>query len=149
MAFVYLHRLARMSPLLGCKLSEMSSSDKDASASPCLSEFEDELTKAIQIITAHFLSRRRNLSSDTIVDVASPAQVTTLRDLAIPQSNPQPLQSAIKRATQIFAHRMRNEHPRFFGFIPSPVSPVAWIAQSQQPLTCMLDPGSNLPAPAQ
>ena len=108
----------------------MSSSDKDASASPCLSEFEDELTKAIQTITAHFLSHRRTLSSDAIVDVASPSQVTTIRDLAIPQSNPQPLQSAIERATQIFAHRIRNEHPRFFGFIPSPVSPVAWIADA-------------------
>src|SRR5271170_1653062 len=69
-------------------------------------------------------------SSDTIVDVASPSQVTTIRDLAILQSNPQPLQSEIERATQIFAHRIRNEHPRFFGFIPSPVSPVAWIADA-------------------
>lgn len=116
--------------LLCCKLSEMSSSDKDANAISYLSEFEDELTKAVQTITAHFLSNRRNLSSDTIVDVASPSQVTTIRELAIPQSHPQPLQSAIKSATQIFAHRIRNEHPRFFGFIPSPVSPVAWIADA-------------------
>src|SRR4051812_29769589 len=60
-----------------------------------ISEFEDELAKAIQTITAHFLSHRRNLSSDTIVDVASPSQIATIRELAIPQSNPHPLQSAI------------------------------------------------------
>jgi hypothetical protein len=42
--------------------------------------------------------------------------------------SPSNLQS--KSATQIFAHRIRNEHRRFFGFIPSPASPVARIADT-------------------
>ena len=62
--------------------------------------------------------------------VASPSQITAIRELVIPQSRPQPLQSAIESTTQIFAHRIRNEHPRFFGFIPSPASPVARIADT-------------------
>jgi L-2,4-diaminobutyrate decarboxylase len=103
---------------------------KPPAAAPAPSQFEDGLIKAIQIITAQLLSNRRNLSSDVIIAVASPTQVTTIRDLAAPLPDSQSLQSTIQTAIQIFTHRIRNEHPRFFGFIPSPVSPVAWIADA-------------------
>src|SRR5271156_6261199 len=66
----------------------MSSSDKDASASPCLSEFEDELTKAIQTITAHFLSHRHNLSfngHNQLPEDPKPHQVIPLTAYLMPR----------------------------------------------------------------
>src|SRR5271168_1885992 len=42
--------------------------------------------------------------------------------------SPSNLQSNVQR--KYSATASRNEHPRFFGFIPSPVSPVAWIADA-------------------
>jgi L-2,4-diaminobutyrate decarboxylase len=108
----------------------MSTSKETPSALSAPSGFEYKLAKAIQIITSQFLSNRRNLSSDKIVGVASPSQVIAIRELAIPHATSRSFQSAIETATQIFTHRIRNDHPRFFGFIPSPVSSVAWIADA-------------------
>jgi L-2,4-diaminobutyrate decarboxylase len=108
----------------------MSPSNESSGALSAPLGFEDELGKAIQIITSQFLSNRHNLSSDKIVDVASPSTVISIRELAIPRATSRSFQYAIEATTQIFTHRIRNEHPRFFGFIPSPVSSVVWIADA-------------------
>lgn len=62
-----------------------------------------------------------------IVDVANEDQEASVRKTAIPLPHGRSLEDAIDDAMEIFSHRIAMDHPRFFGFIPSPVHPVACL----------------------
>ena len=63
---------------------------------------------------------------DTIVSIASSAQAAEFRALARP-GEPRPIAAVVADAERIFAHRVRMDHPRFYGFIPSPASPLSFL----------------------
>ena len=62
-----------------------------------------------------------------IIDVADESQEASIRKVAIPSPQGRPLEDSINQAVEIFSHRVAMDHPRFFGFIPSPVHPVAYL----------------------
>ncbi|KAJ9615548.1 hypothetical protein H2200_001623 [Cladophialophora chaetospira] len=64
--------------------------------------------------------RSRTLPPD-IVDVADEREVAAMRALAIPSTQGRPMRETIEDMLRIMSHRVAMEHPRFFGFIPSPV----------------------------
>lgn len=72
---------------------------------------------------------RHALRSSPIMAVAAPEVAARLRSLARP-GNSRPIADVVADAETIFAHRVRMDHPRFFGFIPSPVSPVSWLGET-------------------
>ncbi|KAE8341550.1 hypothetical protein BDV24DRAFT_174466 [Aspergillus arachidicola] len=47
-----------------------------------------------------------------------------------PSSTGRPLEDVLREADEIFSYRISTKHPRFFAFIPSPVSPVSWLGDS-------------------
>lgn len=47
-----------------------------------------------------------------------------------PSSTGRPLEDVLREADEIFSYRISTKHPRFFAFIPSPVSPMSWLGDS-------------------
>lgn len=68
----------------------------------------------------------REAERQNIVRVAAPGTAAAIRSKAAPGA-PRALADVIDDAVGIFANRVRMDHPRFYGFIPSPASPVAFI----------------------
>ena len=71
---------------------------------------------------------RRALRGAPIMAVAAPEVAARLRSLARPGAS-RPIADVVADAETIFAHRVRMNHPRFFGFIPSPALPVSWLGE--------------------
>lgn len=63
-----------------------------------------------------------------IVSIASPEEAAVFRELAAPKAA-RPIAQVIKDAERVFAHRVRMDHPRFYGFIPSPASPLSLVGE--------------------
>lgn len=86
----------------------------------------EDICTILQALLPRLVSTTQNVADDPIIKVAEPTDVPNLREMAIP-SGPQDPQVVIEEAFQVFDHRMRVNHPRFMGFIPSPTSSVAWL----------------------
>jgi len=93
----------------------------------------DEILAAIgrnlPILTESYLQHNRQLRDEPIIDVASSDDITRLREFAVPGGS-HSVESAIIEAREIYSHRVRMNHPNFFGLIPSPVSPVSWLGEA-------------------
>lgn len=63
-----------------------------------------------------------------IVSIASAEEATALRELAVPKAG-RTIAAVIHDAERVFAHRVRMDHPRFYGFIPSPASPLSLVGE--------------------
>jgi glutamate/tyrosine decarboxylase-like PLP-dependent enzyme len=85
-----------------------------------------EILSAFPLVASLFKEEHDDLSSKPILSLASAATVSSLRELALPEG-PHAIEAVINEAQTIFAHRIRNDHPRFFGFIPSPTSPISFL----------------------
>ena len=98
----------------------------DASASPEAGPTLPELVKSLH---QYLLTVQTNdeTGSSRIVDVANEDQVAIIRKIAIPLADGRGLAATVKDAVEVFSHRIAMDHPRFFGFIPSPVHPVACL----------------------
>lgn len=81
---------------------------------------------AIQPVVQRLLSTTQDVSGDPIIKVAQAADVPRLRGLGTP-GEPHSVDAVVDEAFEILDHRMRVNHPRFMGLIPSPTSPVAWL----------------------
>jgi L-2,4-diaminobutyrate decarboxylase len=75
----------------------------------------------VEKVCNDFLTARSKVLSPKIVDVAEHSDIATMRDLAFPQAQGQPLGRTIDDMLKIMKHRVAMESPSFFGFIPSPV----------------------------
>ena len=60
--------------------------------------------------------------------MASPEVAARFRKLARPHG-PRSVAAAVADAEEVFAYRVRMDDPAFFGFIPSPVSPLSWLGE--------------------
>ncbi len=61
-----------------------------------------------------------------IVSIASIETAADFRRLAVP-GEPRSLDDVIGDSARIFSHRVRMDHTRFYGFIPSPASPLSLV----------------------
>jgi L-2,4-diaminobutyrate decarboxylase len=94
---------------------------------PDNTDLDKQILNVLNHVAVKALERHKNLLADKIVDVASLDEVARLRKAAIPRSQPRELKDVLKEAESVYEHRLRNDHPAFFGFIPSPVSKIAWL----------------------
>ncbi|KAK5044455.1 hypothetical protein LTR84_011269 [Exophiala bonariae] len=76
------------------------------------------------------LSERETISSKPIVNILAPDVTTRIRQsLSRPGRSPLSLDTLLDAADVIFRHRVRMDHPRFFGFIPSPANHASWLGE--------------------
>lgn len=74
------------------------------------------------------LAQLRVGTDGPIVKVASAEDALAFRRLAAPGA-PRALADVVADAERIFDCRVRMDHPRFFGFIPSPASPLSFLGE--------------------
>ncbi|KIM93802.1 hypothetical protein OIDMADRAFT_35269 [Oidiodendron maius Zn] len=86
------------------------------------------ISQAIQAIVQEHLQLNQDIASDAIVNIASSEETSLFDQYAVPGA-PRSLESVIEEAKHIYDYRLRMDHPRFFGFIPSPVSPISWVGE--------------------
>ncbi|KAF9768237.1 hypothetical protein IL306_014482 [Fusarium sp. DS 682] len=92
-------------------------------------QHNDELeavTSALKSIAQRLASTTQDVKNDPIIKVAQPSDVPYLRKIGTP-GQAHSIDQVLEEAFTAFDHRMRVNHPRFMGFIPSPTSPVAWL----------------------
>lgn len=85
----------------------------------------DVIWDAAREVIARIADDRR-AAPGRIVAIASPEEASALAGKAAPGA-PRALADVIADAADIFSHRVRMDHPRFYGFIPSPASPLAVV----------------------
>lgn len=85
----------------------------------------DEIWDAARLVIDRIRTDRLT-GRQEIVRIASRDEAAAIRDKAAPRA-PRALADVIEDAVGIFANRVRMDHPRFYGFIPSPASPIALI----------------------
>lgn len=78
-------------------------------------------------VLAHCLEARSSADDDRILQVASSEQIKHIKENARPPQQGKNIKTILADATAIFSNRVRNDHPAFFGFIPSPASPISWV----------------------
>lgn len=86
---------------------------------------DEEVWKAAHAVIDRIADDRRSASAP-IVAIASTEEAIEIARGAAPGS-PRPLSEVIDEAVRIFSHRVRMDHPRFYGFIPSPASPLSFV----------------------
>ncbi|CAJ0542369.1 Ff.00g000430.m01.CDS01 [Fusarium sp. VM40] len=86
----------------------------------------DAVVSAIQSIAQRLGSTTQDVKDDPIIKVAQPEDVPYLRTIGTP-GEAHSIDHVLEEAFAAYDHRMRVNHPRFMGFIPSPTSPVAWL----------------------
>src|ERR1700744_5168366 len=87
---------------------------------------DDEFWAAARAALSKVAADRR--AGGRIVSIAPPETAAALRAAAAPRSA-RSIENVIEDAARVFAHRVRMEHPRFYGFIPSPVSPLSVVGE--------------------
>ena len=87
----------------------------------------EQLSSTAHGVIDTVISRFQNLHLDPFAKVASADQAQSLRRNATPPSSPLDLDTAVSRALDIFSYRVLTDHPRWFAFITSPMSPVSWL----------------------
>lgn len=83
--------------------------------------------EASRHITSTFVDMNFDVKSEPVVTVADDEQITSFRQVALPNQSPRKPSEVIADAEKIFSCRMRMDHPAAFGFIPSPVSPMSFL----------------------
>lgn len=70
----------------------------------------------------------RAAAGQRIVSIVSPEEAAEFRRKAAPGAA-RAAAEVIDDAVRIFSHRVRMDHPRFYGFIPSPASPLSLVGE--------------------
>lgn len=86
----------------------------------------ETVATTIQNLIPRLLSSTQATAQDPIIKIAAPKDVAWLQDFATP-GEAHNVDKVIDEAFSIFHERLRVNHPRFMGLIPSPTSPVAWL----------------------
>ncbi|KIM95800.1 hypothetical protein OIDMADRAFT_133695 [Oidiodendron maius Zn] len=76
-----------------------------------------------------FQSQNVSLNESSILKLAGADMATVFREYARP-GPAHSVEQVFKEAQEIFDHRIRMNHPRFFGFVPAPVSPLSWLGET-------------------
>ncbi|KAJ6438217.1 glutamate decarboxylase [Purpureocillium lavendulum] len=97
-----------------------------SSQQPSLGEHLDDLCSTLQCLLPQLLSRAHDVKAQPLFKVAQPSDYARLRQLSTP-GPPSDINQVIDDAFAIADFRARMSHPRAMAFIPSPVSPYAWV----------------------
>lgn len=81
---------------------------------------------SIQALMDNFQSQTNSLSDQPILKLSNVEQTSRLREYAQP-GPAHSVDQVMNEAREIFDYRIRMDHPRFYSFIPSPVSPYSWV----------------------
>ncbi|KAJ4328591.1 hypothetical protein N0V84_000950 [Fusarium piperis] len=84
------------------------------------------ISSSFKAVFDRLLESSQQVRDDPMLRVAQPADLPLLKELSTP-GQPNDLDQAIQDAFTISDFRLRMNNPRFFGFIPNPVSPLSWI----------------------
>lgn len=88
----------------------------------CTANADENPARLVEALCRDLLNvRSRTVLTPTIVDVADLEEVADMRAMAIPTAQGQPTGRTIEKMLRVMSHRVAMEHPKFFGFIPSPV----------------------------
>ncbi len=87
----------------------------------------DELMSSALKVVKLSLANRLGISDQRIVKISQPDVAQRFSNLARPPRQPTPIDIVLEHARDVFDHRIRMDHPRFFGFIPSPASDWSWL----------------------
>lgn len=87
---------------------------------------KDDLRSSMIRIVDSFIAKSESYNREPIVRSASRDDMTKFKSISIP-GKPVDIHQVVQEAIEIFDCRLRMDHPRFMGFIPSPVSPVSWV----------------------
>jgi L-2,4-diaminobutyrate decarboxylase len=86
------------------------------------------INRAARAVTGALVDMSCCPGNGKIISVASPEQASSIRLRAVP-TDERPLEAVVTEAKDIFSYRAAMNHPRFFGFIPSPISPISWLGE--------------------
>lgn len=89
---------------------------------------KSELYQSIQYIAQSYLSSYESVSDQRAVTIADKETIKRLRNIGFPKTG-RPLKSVIdEMIDEVYANQAIMQHPRFFAFVPSPATPVSWLA---------------------
>ncbi|KAL7929763.1 pyridoxal phosphate-dependent transferase [Trichoderma chlorosporum] len=88
-----------------------------------------DFAELAQKVLSHCVLERQNVSSQSIVKIISPQDEKDIGSIAKPSQSPTSIDTTLSHAEKIFGYRVRMDHPRFFGFIPSPASDLSWLGE--------------------
>lgn len=86
----------------------------------------DAVCTSMHAVLDKLLNTAHNVSDDPVFKVPEATEIPSLREISqIGDSTP--VEQVIQDAFRVFDYRNRSNHPRCMAFIPSPVSPYAWL----------------------
>jgi glutamate/tyrosine decarboxylase-like PLP-dependent enzyme len=91
-----------------------------------LSKDLETVVNSIQNVAQRLVATTQEVANDPIIHIAQPTDVPLLRTIGTP-GDAHDVEQVIEEAFTAFDFRMRVNHPRFMGLIPSPTSPIAWL----------------------
>ncbi|OQV10529.1 Pyridoxal-dependent decarboxylase conserved domain-containing protein [Cladophialophora immunda] len=89
----------------------------------------DQLLESALKVVELSVANRQGISDQPIVKITQPEVAQRFSNLAKPRRQPTPIDTILEDARDVFDHRIRMDHPRFFGFIPSPASDWSWLGE--------------------
>lgn len=91
-------------------------------------EMKQDLYQSVQYIAETYLSAYQNVSAQKAVTVADKDVIRRLRNKSFPKEG-RPLRNVIEEMTEdVYTNQAVMQHPRFFAFVPSPATPISWLA---------------------
>ena len=88
----------------------------------------DEISRAVQKISARYLATNADFGSEPVAKIADADTAHALsKKYSTPDNVSHDINDVLAETFEISDYRMRMNHPCFFGFIPSPVLPLAWL----------------------
>lgn len=86
----------------------------------------DSVCASFHKVLDQLLNTAHNVSNDPVFKVPDSDEIPSLQEISrIGESTP--VEKVIQDAFEVFDYRNRSNHPRCMAFIPSPVSPYAWL----------------------
>ncbi|WP_020187686.1 aminotransferase class V-fold PLP-dependent enzyme [Methylopila sp. 73B] len=88
------------------------------------------LSEAFDGVAADVLARAAGRAAEPVASAGSPEALARLVAGGVPAAGRPLGEVADELRDVVLAARARTDHPRFFAFVPSPVSPIAWLADA-------------------
>lgn len=87
-----------------------------------------ELYQSVQYIAQNYLSAYDDVSEKRAVTVADEDTIERIRNTGFPKTG-RPLKAVIDEMLEdVYTNQAIMQHPRFFAFVPSPATPISWLA---------------------
>jgi L-2,4-diaminobutyrate decarboxylase len=90
---------------------------------------DDELSAALPQLMQRLLHGLTNVADEPVQELPSDARIERIRSIGISERG-RPFQEVVDEMfTDIMPFRVRMNHPRWYGFIPCPLTPMSWIGE--------------------